>query len=91
MNAQSNTELQALIANQYREDGIGALLTARGALERAMEEIDRYLDNYAQAETAQEMAKNLNWAINHIATGILPNARLDLLAQAQANLASLHE
>ena len=90
MNAQTTRpELKDIIAKQYREDGREALLTARGALERAMREIDRYLDRYEQAENTQEMANNLNWAINELASNVLGNARLDMLAHAQAKLASL--
>ena len=90
MNAQTTRpELQDIIAKQYREDGREALLTARGALERAMREIDRYLDRYEQAENTQEMANNLNWAINELASNVLGNARLDMLAHAQAKLATL--
>ena len=90
MNAQTeNTELQAIIANQYREDGREALLNARGSLERAMRELDRYLDRYEQAESTQDMINNLNWAINELASNILGNARLDILAHAQAKLATL--
>ena len=85
MNAQTTRpELKDIIAKQYREDGREALLTARGALERAMREIDRYLDRYEQAENTQEMANNLNWAINELASNVLGNARLDMLAHAQA-------
>lgn len=90
MNTQiNNTEIQAIIANQYREDGREALLTARGALERALREIDKYTEWYEQAESAQDMAKNLNWAINELASNVLGNARLDMLALAQAKLATL--
>ena len=90
MNAQTNnTEFQAIIANQYREDGREALATARKALERALREIDKYTEWYEQAESAQDMAKNLNWAINELASNVLGNARLDMLALAQANLATL--
>ena len=90
MNAQTTRpELKDIIAKQYREDGREALLTARGALERAMREIDRYLDRYEQAENTQEMANNLNWAINELATNVLGSARLDMLANAQAKLATL--
>ena len=54
MNAQTeNTEFQAIIANQYREDGREALATARKALERALREIDKYTEWYEQAESAQ--------------------------------------
>ncbi len=90
MNAQTeNTAFQAIIANQYREDGREALATARKALERALREIDKYTEWYEQAESAQDMAKNLNWAINELASNVLGNARLDMLALAQANLAAL--
>ena len=90
MNAQTTRpELKDIIAKQYREDGREALLTARGALERAMREMDRYLDRYEQAESTQEMANNLNWAINELASNVLGNARLDMLAHAQAKLATL--
>ena len=90
MNAQTTRpELKDIIANQYREDGREALLTARGSLERAMRELDMYLDRYEQAESTQDMINNLNWAINELASNILGNARLDMLAHAQAKLASL--
>ena len=54
-----------------------------------MRELDRYLDRYEQAESTQDMINNLNWAINELASNILGNARLDMLAHAQAKLASL--
>lgn len=69
--------------------GSAALETALDALRRAMREIQKYRDDYNDATHPAQKAERLNWAINHLATSVLNNARLDMLANAQAALASL--
>lgn len=69
------------------ESGKEALQAAIATLQRATAELERYASNYNNASTPAEKAKVLNWAINHLACNIMPNLRIDLLANAQANLA----
>ena len=41
------------------------------------------------AETLQDKSQVMNWALNALACNITPNLRLDLIANAQAELASV--
>lgn len=70
-------------------DGEEALANAIAALERAKIELERYASRYAEGETPADKAQALNWAINHLAANILPNLRIDLIADAQARLAKV--
>ena len=75
-------------------DGAEALQRAREALERAVEEIKRYearyddtrVETFGATSPMQAKADVLNWALGYIASSILGNARLDLIADAQAKL-----
>ena len=62
-------------------------LAVRGALERALREVNRYADRYAEETNLGKKADQLNWLLNETTTGILNNCRLDLVASAQAKLA----
>ena len=61
-----------------------ALANARGTLIRALHELDSYIEKFDAADSPARKAELLNWALNHLATGIAPNLRLDLIANAQA-------
>ncbi len=61
----------------------------REAIERAAQEIARYEVQFQEATDLGQKAKVLNWAINHLCTSIMPNARIDLAAGAQAELHAL--
>ncbi len=63
-----------------------ALETARGALERALQEVQTYQAKLTGAQTAEQKADIVNWTINYLASSIYPNLRLDQLAAAQAEL-----
>lgn len=65
-----------------------ALETAYFTLMRAAQELESYKAKLEQADTHQQKAAIINWAINYLATGIYPNIRIDMLANAQANLVS---
>ena len=79
---------QAEFQTRYAEqNGREAIAQARATLERALREIDSYSERYASAETLRDKANALNWTLNYLVTGITPNLRLDLIANAQAELA----
>ena len=99
MESQNETEGRTEIAvdvaeriRQANEDlavraGDEAIATVRDALERALREVNRYADRYAEEANLGKKADQLNWLLNDATTGILNNLRLDLVASAQAKLA----
>ena len=80
------TDWQAQIAAQNAAD---ALANARGTLIRALQELDSYIEKFDVADSPARKAEALNWALNYLATGIAPNLRLDLIANAQAQFTRL--
>lgn len=66
--------------------GYEALTEAIKTLERATAEIKRYRENYVIADSHVTEADCLNWALHHLASSVLGNARLDILASAQVRL-----
>lgn len=80
-----NTMMRQM-ADQKAKD---ALLAARATLERSLRELDGYIERLDTAETQQDKSKVMNWALNALACNITPNLRLDLIANAQADLASI--
>jgi hypothetical protein len=81
-----NDTLTHQMAEQKARD---ALLTARSTLERSLRELDQYIERLDAAETLQEKSQVMNRALNAQACNITPNLRLDLIANAQAELASV--
>jgi hypothetical protein len=77
----NETEWQTQIAEQNAAD---ALANARGTLIHALHELDSYIEKFDAADSPTRKAELLNWTLNHLATGITPNLRLDLIANAQA-------
>ena len=65
------------------------MLTARSTLERSLRELDHYIERLETAETPHDKSQVMNWALNALACNITPNLRLDLIANAQAELASV--
>ena len=80
------TDWQAQIAEQNAAD---ALANACGTLIRALQELDSYIEKFDVADSPARKAEALNWALNYLATGIAPNLRLDLIANAQAQFTRL--
>jgi chlorite dismutase len=68
-----------------------ALAQARSTLERALRELDHYTSRFDGAESLRDKADVMNWTLNALASSILPNLRLDLIASAQAELVRAHE
>ena len=77
----NETEWLTQIAEQNASD---ALANARGTLVRALQELDSYIEKFSAADSPARKAELLNWTLNHLATGVTPNLRLDLIANAQA-------
>ncbi|MFW8564839.1 hypothetical protein [Orrella sp. 11846] len=78
-------DLKARLADEH---GTQALDNARRVLVLALNELDRHIDRYNDASDLQDKADSLNWALGHLTTFVPSNVRLDMLAGAQAELAS---
>ena len=86
-----NTEINGVDLETHLalRNGAEALQCMREAIERAAQEIARYEAHFQNADGLDQKAKVLNWAINHVCTSIMGNARIDLAAGAQAELHAL--
>lgn len=83
----TNTPSVAEMSDQLNQQkGREALLYARNILDRAIREIDTYIDYLDKADSNRKRAQIMNWALHYLACNILPNVRLDLIANAQAEL-----
>lgn len=66
--------------------GHETLDVVRSVLVRATQELEHYMREYDEAETPRDKARVLNWTVNYMASNILGNARLDMLADAIGRL-----
>jgi hypothetical protein len=82
-------DLDTLMRQMAEQKAKDALLTARSTLERSLRELDHYIERLDAAETPQDKSQVMNWTLNALACNITPNLRLDLMANAQAELASV--
>jgi hypothetical protein len=82
-------DLDTLMRQMTEQKAKDALLTARSTLERCLRELDHYIERLDTAETPHDKSQVMNWALNALACNITPNLRLDLIANAQAELASV--
>lgn len=71
------------------ERGGESLELIRKALLRGAQEIERYEAQYMDTSDLAELARILNRAIGHACSSILPNARIELAADAQAELQAI--
>ena len=82
-------DLDTLMRQMTEQKAKDALLTARATLERSLRELDHYIERLDTADTPHDKSQVMNWALNALACNITPNLRLDLIANAQAELASV--
>ena len=75
-----------IVAEMTRKNARESLVNARNTLERALQEMGRYIAQFDDAATDRDRAKVLNWSINHLVCNIQPNLRIDLLADSQSEL-----
>lgn len=84
-----NAQLAAMMAAQAREKANQRLQDAVNVLQRSMYEIERYQERLHDCKTDKERAQVVNWAVNYLVCNIMPNLRVDLLADSQAELGAL--
>ena len=83
----TNTQTTADMLNQLKQQNAKqALIYARSILERAIHELDTYIEYLDKADSNSKKAQIMNWALHYLTCNILPNVRLDLIANAQAEL-----
>jgi len=82
-------DLDTLMRQMAEQKAKEALMTACSTLERSLRELDHYIERLDTAETPQDKSQVMNWTLNALACNITPNLRLDLIANAQAELASV--
>ena len=70
-------------------NGASALREMRLALEYAAQKLLEYEARYEGMEGLLDKAQVLNCAVAYLCTGVMPNARIDLAASAQAELYAL--
>lgn len=75
------TEIYDQIKHQNARE---TLINARTILEKAIRELDTAIANLDKADSNSTKAQIMNWALHYVACNILPNVRLDLMADAQA-------
>lgn len=71
------------------ENADNHLNVVRLTLMRALEEVGKYQRSFTDEADLSRKADVLNWTINYLVTGILPNLRIDLLATSQASLKTI--
>jgi hypothetical protein len=79
-----NTTAADMINQLKHQNAREALVYARSILERAIREIDTYIGYLDKADHNSKKAQIMNWALHYLTCNILPNVRLDLIANAQA-------
>lgn len=82
-------DLDTLMRQMTEQKAKDALLTARSTLERSLRDLDHYIERLDAADSMHDKSQVMNWALNALACNITPNLRLDLIANAQAELASV--
>ncbi len=80
-------DIQNLLQERQDENAKQALLIAKGTLERSLRELNHHLDWLDATASARDKARVMNSALHDLTCNILPNLRLDLIADAQADFA----
>lgn len=86
MNSTADPDYQIIEANYIREKATERLQDAINFLQRSVYDLELYAEKLEGAEDDRQRAQVMNWAINHLVCNILPNLRIDLLANSQAEL-----
>jgi len=80
-------DIQNLLQERQDENAKQALLIAKGTLERSLRELNHHLDWLEATASPRDKARVMNSALHELTCNILPNLRLDLIADAQADFA----
>lgn len=79
-------DFQIIEASYAREKATERLQDAINTLHRSAYDLELYAEKLEDAIDDKHRAQVINWAINHLVCNILPNFRIDLLANSQAEL-----
>lgn len=79
-------DFQIIEANYAREKATERLQDAISTMQRSAYDLELYAEKLEGAQDDKQRAQIVNWAINHLVCNILPNFRIDLLANSQAEL-----
>lgn len=91
MDKENQRQARSLKANYERSQARKRLQVAINTLQRAMHDLEVFQEKFDEAANDAERAQLLNSAVNHLTCNILPNCRIDLLANSQAELTVLAE
>lgn len=80
-------DIQTFLQQREDDNARQALLNARSTLERSMRDLDHHLERLEAATTDQDKSRVMNSVLRDLTCNILPNLRLDLIADAQADFA----
>ena len=80
-------DIQTFLQQREDDNARQALLNARSTLERSMRDLDHHLERLEAATTDQDKSRVMNSVLRDLTYNILPNLRLDLIADAQADFA----
>lgn len=75
---------------EAQNDAVKRLDDAIDVLTRATRDMALYKARIQAEDDLRAQAENLNWAIQHLATNVLGNLRLDRMATAQARFSALY-
>jgi hypothetical protein len=71
---------------EAQNDAVKRLNDAIDVLTRATRDMELYKARILATEDLRAQAEAINWALQHLATNVLGNLRLDRMASAQARL-----
>ena len=80
-------DLETLLQQRQDDNAKQALLMARATLERSLRELDRHMEWLTATGDPHDKARVMNSVLQELTCNILPNLRLDLIADAQADFA----
>ncbi len=86
MHSTADSDFQIIEANYIREKATERLQDTINFLQRSVYDLEQYAEKLEAAEDDRQRALVMNWAISHLICNILPNLRIDLLANSQAEL-----
>lgn len=76
-------------AKDTRSDAVERLRAAISHLHRCAYDLDLYAQRVESAENDLQRSLAMNWAINYLASSVMPHLRIETLARSQAELAVL--
>jgi hypothetical protein len=86
MNSTADSDYQIIEANYFCEKATERLQDTINFFQRSVYDLELYAEKLEGAEDDRQRAQVMNWAINHLVCNILPNLRIELLANSQAEL-----